>query len=219
MNVQNTTYRELQNEVTESNTQLDLIFNTLPQSMALVNPNFEILRVNRNFLDLYGVKSEDVIGMKCHFACFKSHNVCTGCLVEKALISKKTEKKIKSFPNGEICEMTAKPVLNQQGEITHILDIRTNITELVDKERELRRVQFAMNQSNDEFWLFDKNWKAVYVSNAASVNMGYDIDELKKIPLEKFNLLPRIENLVLLFEKLKKQKNVRIESVQFRKDG
>ncbi|MCF8360021.1 MAG: PAS domain S-box protein [Prolixibacteraceae bacterium] len=219
MNVQNTTYRELQNEVTESNTQLDLIFNTLPQSMALVNPNFEILRVNQNFLDLYGVKNEDVIGHKCHYACFKSHHVCTGCLVEKALTSKKTEKKIKSFPNGEICEMTAKPVLNQKGEITHILDIRTNITELVDKERELRRVQFAMNQSNDEFWLFDKNWKAVYVSNAASVNMGYDIVELKKIPLEKFNLLPRIENLVLLFEKLKKQKNVRIESVQFRKDG
>ncbi|MBN1926591.1 MAG: PAS domain-containing sensor histidine kinase [Prolixibacteraceae bacterium] len=219
MSLQNTTYQELQNEVLENNRQLDLIFNTLPQSMALVNPDYEILRVNQNFLDLYGVKNEDIIGAKCHYACFKSHNVCEGCLVEKALESKKTERKIKSFPNGEVCEMTAKPVLNLQGEITHILDIRTNITELVAKERELRRLQFAMNQSNDEFWLFDKSWKAVYFSNAAPENLGYSVDELKGSHLEKFNLLSRIENLTLLFQKLKKQRNIRIESVQFRKNG
>jgi PAS domain-containing protein len=115
MNVLNTTFKELQEEVIENNRQLDLIFNSLPQSMALVTPEYEILRVNQNFLSLYGVKNEDVIGQKCHYACFLRNSVCDGCLVEKALISKKTEKKIKSFPNGEICEMTAKPVINSDG--------------------------------------------------------------------------------------------------------
>jgi len=160
-----TEYLELKKEVVESNSQLDLIFNSLPQSMALVDPSFEILRVNENFLSLYGVKNEDVVGKKCYNACFDRENVCDNCLVEKALKSKKTEKKIKSFPNGEICEMMAKPVLNENGEITHVLDIRTNITELVEKEREIRRIQFAMDQSSDEFWLFNKNWEVVYVSN------------------------------------------------------
>jgi PAS domain S-box-containing protein len=212
-------YQELRLEVIENNRQLDLIFNTLPQSMALVNPDYEILRVNNNFLSLYGVKNEDVIGFKCYNACFSRDTVCEGCLVQKAIESKKTEKKIKSFPNGEICEMTARPVLNHLGEVTHILDIRTNITELVEKDRELRRIQFAMNQSTDEFWLFDKNWDAVYISNSASENLGYSLAELRMAPLEKFNLLPRIENLPSLFQKLKKKKNIRIESVQFKKDG
>ena len=219
MNMQNSTYLELQKEVVENNRQLDLIFNTLPQSMALVNPSFEILRVNENFLSLYGVKNEDVIGKKCHFACFGRTEVCEGCLVEKAIFSKKTEKRIKSFPSGEICEMTAKPVLNAEGEVTHILDIRTNITELVEKEREIRRIQFAMDQSADEFWLFDKSWKVVYVSKSASDNLGFTIAELKNSSLEKFNLLPRLENLSILFDRLRKKKNIRIESVQYKKDG
>jgi PAS domain S-box-containing protein len=219
MNMQNTFFKELREEVTESNRQLDLIFNSLPQSMALVTPDYEILRVNQNFLSLYGVKNEDIIGQKCHYACFGREDVCEGCLVAKALISKKTEKRIKSFPTGEICEMMAKPVINQQGEVTHVLDIRTNITELVEKDREIRRIQFAMNQSTDEFWLFDKTWKVIYVSNSASTNMGFSIAELKNSSIEEFNLLPRIENLTLLFDRLRKKKNVRVESVQYRKDG
>ncbi len=216
---QSTTYQELQKEVLESTHQLDLIFNTLPQSMALVNPSFEILRVNQNFLSLYGVKNEDVIGMKCHYACFKRENVCEGCLVERAINSKKTEKKIKSFPNGEVCEMTARPVLNDAGEITHILDIRTNITELIEKERELQRIQFAMDQSTDEFWLFNNKWEIIYVSNAASKNLGYNIGELMHIPMERINMLSRLVSLTELMNQLRKKKNVRIESIQFKKDG
>jgi len=219
MNTTTTTYQELRQEVNESNRQLDLIFNTLPQSMALVNPEFEILRVNQNFLSLYGVKNEDVLGEKCYNACFGKNVICEGCLVEKAIKSKRTEKRIKSFPNGEICEMTARPVLDSNGEVSHILDIRTNITELVEKEREIRRIQFAMDQSTDEVWLFDKNWKVVYLSNSASINLGFSIPELKNAPIEKFNILPRIENLTLLFERVKKKKNIRIESIQYRKDG
>jgi PAS domain S-box-containing protein len=219
MDLSATSYQELLLEVKESNRQLDLIFNTLPQSMALVNPNFEILRVNENFLSLYGVKNEDVIGQKCHYACFKEDTICENCLVEKAINSKKTEKRIKSFPTGEICEMTARPVLDSNGNVTHILDIRTNITELVEKEREIRRIQFAMDQSTDEVWLFNKDWKVVYLSNSASVSLGFSVGELKNASIEKFNILPRIENLHILFEKLKKKKNVRIESIQYRKDG
>jgi PAS domain S-box-containing protein len=219
MNTTSTTYQELRQEVNESNRQLDLIFNTLPQSMALVTPDYEILRVNENFLSLYGVKNEDIIGKKCFFACFDRETVCEGCLVEKAIQSKKTEKRIKSFPTGEICEMTARPVLDTNGEVTHILDIRTNITDLVEKEREIRRIQFAMDQSTDEVWLFDKSWNVVYVSNSASINLGFTLAELKNASVEKFNLLPRIENLTLLFERLKKKKNIRVESVQYKKDG
>jgi PAS domain S-box-containing protein len=219
MNSTDSTFRKLQQEVVVSNQQLDLIFNSLPQSLALVNPDFVIQRVNKNFLDLYGVSNNDVIGRKCHEACFGKKDVCDGCLVKRALASKKTEKKIKSFPTGEICEMTAQPVLNELGEVTHVLDMRTNITELVEKERELQRIQFAMNQSTDEFWLFDKNWKVAYVSNSASNNLGYGMQELKGASIDKFNLLHRLESLPLLFERLKKKKNLRIESVQYKQDG
>ncbi|MBN2806813.1 MAG: PAS domain-containing sensor histidine kinase, partial [Prolixibacteraceae bacterium] len=178
-----------------------------------------IQRVNKNFLDLYGVTNNDVVGRKCHEACFGLKDVCDGCLVKRALASKKTEKKIKSFPTGEICEMTAQPVLNEQGEVTHVLDMRTNITELVEKERELQRIQFAMNQSTDEFWLFDKNWQVVYASSSVSNNLGYPVYELKGAHIEKFNLLHRLENLPTLFERLRKKKNMRIESVQYKQDG
>lgn len=219
MNSIDSTFRKLQQEVVVSNQQLDLIFNSLPQSLALVNPDFVIQRVNKNFLDLYGVSNNDVIGRKCHEACFGKKDICDGCLVKRALASKKTEKKIKSFPTGEICEMTAQPVLNELGEVTHILDMRTNITELVEKERELQRIQFAMNQSTDEFWLFDQNWKVVYASSSASNNLGYPVYELKGASIEKFNLLHRLENLPTLFERLRKKKNMRIESIQYKHDG
>jgi PAS domain S-box-containing protein len=219
MDSTNVLFRELQKEVDQGNQQLDLIFNSLPQSLALVNPNFEILRVNKHFLSLYGVTNNDVMGKKCYEACFGLNDVCEGCLVKKALASKKPEKKIKAFPNGEVCEMTAQPVLDQHGEVTHVLDMRTNITELVEKERELQRIQFAMNQSDDEFWLFDKNWNVVYVSNSASKNLGFKLHELKGSHINKFNLLHRLENLHILFENLKKKKNLRIESIQYKSDG
>ncbi len=219
MYLETATFEQLQKEVVEGNQHLDLIFNSLPQSLALVNPDFELLRVNKNFLSLYGVEQSDVIGRKCHKACFGRDKVCDGCLVDKALISKKTEKKIKSFPNGEICEMTAHPVLNEFGEVTHVLDMRTNITELVEKERELQRIQFAMNQSTDEFWLFDKTWKVIYASSSAAANLGFPLSELKGASIEKFNLLSRLENMKTLFDKIKKKTNIRIESVQYRKDG
>lgn len=213
------TFKKLQQEVVEGNQQLDLIFNSLPQSLALVNPNFEIQRVNKNFLSLYGVTNKDVVGRRCHEACFGRTEVCEGCLVKKALASKKVEKKIKAFPSGEVCEMTAQPVLNEAGEVTHVLDMRTNITELVEKERELQRIQFAMNQSSDEFWLFDKEWNVVYVSNSGSTNLGYSFHELKNANISKFNLLHRLESLPNLFDRLKKKKNIRIESVQYTNDG
>ncbi|MDA3930044.1 MAG: PAS domain-containing sensor histidine kinase [Prolixibacteraceae bacterium] len=219
MSAESVTFKKLQQEVVERNQQLDLIFNSLPQSLALVTPDFEILRVNKLFLSLYGVKNEVVIGKRCHEACFGLESVCDGCLVEKALQSKKTEKRIKSFPTGEICEMTAQPVLNELGEVTHILDMRTNISELIEKEDELKRIQFAMNQSTDEFWLFDKSWNVAYASASASKNLGLSISELKGAHIEKFNLLHRLENLHILFEKLKKKKNIRIESIQYKRDG
>jgi PAS domain S-box-containing protein len=219
MDLQATTFEQLQKEVDKGNQHLDLIFNSLPQSLALVNLNYEIQRVNKHFLSLYGVQNRDVVGKKCHEACFGRKQVCEGCLVEKAMASKKTEKRIKSFPNGEICEMTAQPVLNEFGEVTHVLDMRTNITELVEKERELERIQFAMNQSTDEFWLFDNTWNVVYASISAANSLGYSISDLKGKPLDFFNILSRIENKKSLLEKLKRKKNVRIETIQFRKDG
>ncbi len=212
-------FKKLQKEVSESNQQLDLIFNSLPQSLALVTPDFEILRVNKNFLTLYGVTNNDVLRQKCHKACFNLDHVCESCLVEKAIASKKTEKRIKSFPTGEVCEMTAQPVLNEQGEVTHVLDMRTNITELIEKERELQRVQFAMNQSSDEFWLFDRNWKVVYASQSVSKKLGYEMETINGSHIEKFNLLHRLENLHTLFARLREKKNMRIESIQYKSDG
>lgn len=214
-----TSIQELRKEAEVHNTHLDIIFNSLPQSLALVTPNYEILRVNQNFLSLYGVTNDDVLGRKCYEACFGRHQVCEGCLVEKALVSKKTEKKIKSFPTGEICEMTAQPVLNEHGEVTHVLDMRTNITELVEKEREVRRIRFAMDQSTDEFWLFNKDWKVIYASSSAAKNLGYTVPELMNMHIERFNLVHRMENLSILFSQLKKKKNLRIESIQYKKNG
>lgn len=219
MNAESVTFKKLQQEVVTNNQQLDLIFNSLPQSLALVTPDFKIQRVNKLFLSLYGVKNEDVVGRRCFEACFGLKDVCEGCLVQKALKSKKAEKRIKSFPSGEICEMTAQPVLNEFGEVAYVLDMRTNITELVEKERELQRIQFAMNQSTDEFWLFDKSWKVVYASLSASKNLGYASHELRGAHIEKFNLLQRLENLDNLFERIKKKQNFRIESVQYKRDG
>jgi PAS domain S-box-containing protein len=76
-----------------------------------------------------------------------------------------------------------------------------------------------MDQSSDEFWLFDRNWNVAYVSNSASKNLGYSVPELRNATIDKFNLLPRIENLSTLFERVKRKKNIRVESVQYKKDG
>jgi|SRR3989304_221499 len=153
-----------------------------PASVVLTNRDGNIEYVNTKFENITGYKSDEVIGKNPRF--LKSGN--TSPEVYKALWETITNGKewkgefLNKKKNGELYweRVSIAPILNNEGEITHFLAIKEDITEFKFIQEKINLMANALESVNDFVCITDKEDKVIYVNKAFTEKYGYSREEL-----------------------------------------
>lgn len=157
---------------------------------------------------VFGWKADEVIGKylpivqeekRSEFEQIKDIILSGKSVVDKELIRQKKD------GTKFIASLSASPIYNHQGEISGIISVVFDITEEKHNKEKITRLSNIFENSLNEIYLIDaETLKFVDVNKAAQKNLGYTLEELKKMtPIE---LKPEVtlEQFNRLIEPLKK---------------
>jgi PAS domain S-box-containing protein len=124
-------------------------FNSLEDTMLIIDRDFTIENINQNGLDLLGLPREKVIGKKCYKLIHGSDQPVEDCPFIKMLESRKVE----SWEWYEeifdrYFSMKGSPIYDENGDIIKFVDLMRDITELKRTEQKLQEA----NATKDQFF-------------------------------------------------------------------
>ena len=115
----------------------DHIINHLPCYISIQDSDLNILFANENFKRDFG----DGTGKQCHTVYKGSPDICPNCPVRKTFQDKRvhnTEETVR-LSNGKTCQVfiQASPLLDENGNVTAVIEMATNITRIKTDRKEL----------------------------------------------------------------------------------
>lgn len=131
-------------------TELDQIFNTIPTGMCLIDTDFNLLRVNRAFLNMFDLREEDVKGLKCDGIWEDPLCRTDGCPLRRILSGEnffeyEIERKVDD--KSLTCIVTSVPFRSPEGEIRGIIKSYTDITDVRQLEKEVINISEIERQN------------------------------------------------------------------------
>ena len=149
--------KKIEERIKASHAELNYIFNAASAGMRVIDTNFDVVRVNRNFLQMAGLSPEEVIGKKC-FETFGGAK-CQSADCPLALISSGRQtveyevEKILADQERITCSLTAAPFYGPDGRLIGIVEDFKDITlrkkarkELAEAYADLKATQSQMLQ-------------------------------------------------------------------------
>ncbi|MFW5826742.1 MAG: sensor histidine kinase [Alkalispirochaeta sp.] len=137
--------RQVQKQTRElelSNAFLESIFDHTGDVLFVLDRDYRIVRANRMARQLYG-ETEQVVRHRCFEAIYGRRVPCASCPVREALKSRSAQEAVVPYPNPENPErwftVSAFPILDEHGEVTHIIESGRDITHLKSLQDELTR--------------------------------------------------------------------------------
>ena len=133
--------KQAQAALAVANAELTQIFETSADGMRVIDRTFNMLRANKTFCELAGIRKEDASGKKCHEV-FRGPLCHTdGCPLTRILngedrVECDSEKIPKSGPEIQ-CIVTATPFKGPKGEVIGIVEDFKDISERKRTEKEL----------------------------------------------------------------------------------
>ncbi|MFX0178259.1 MAG: MASE3 domain-containing protein, partial [Candidatus Hodarchaeota archaeon] len=177
--------KEKAKDLTQAFSETDQIFNaSLP--LRLVNPNYEIIRVNDTFCELFRLERGDIISKKCYelFNTKFCHTLnCTMKQIQngKKIVEYEIEYKLKDGTSITLI-VNSVPFRNVKGEYIGIIQNYTDITErkriednLVESEEKFRNL---IEESPEGVWVIDAEGKTILANQSMSQMLGYKINEM-----------------------------------------
>ncbi|MDO8872064.1 MAG: histidine kinase dimerization/phosphoacceptor domain -containing protein [Methanoregula sp.] len=130
-------------EVRKAHASLDQIFQTAADGMRVVDRDFNVLRVNDTFLNLAGIRRNEVAGRKCYEVfsgplCHTPDCPLTRILAGEESVTGEIEKE-KRDGSRVPCLLTATPFRQPDGELIGIVEDFRDITELKHTQEELKK--------------------------------------------------------------------------------
>jgi len=160
--------KRIEERIKASHAELNYIFNASSAGMRVIDTNFTVIRVNRNFLQMVGLGLDEVIGRKC-FATFGGSK-CQSPDCPLALISSGRQmveyevEKILTDQERITCSLTAAPYYGPDGQLLGIVEDFKDITlrkkamqELREAYAEAQRLSLELQEKNRE--LEEGNWQ------------------------------------------------------------
>lgn len=117
----------LAEKLQESKTRLQTLFETITDTVTVIDGDFNILMSNQKAIGKKG---------KCYKKVFGQEHPCEDCLVRRVL-EEKTSVTLEKTIGGESYLLRAYPIFNSSGEVTGALEISRIITKEKNMERQL----------------------------------------------------------------------------------
>jgi two-component system NtrC family sensor kinase len=121
-------------ELLNSRNTLRALFDNLPMSIYIINPDYSIAAINMAWVDRINMRPADVVGKKCCEILFNQNNPCPGCNVQDTFISGEKITRHRQDWDEENdqpieWEITTYPIKDNSGKTTQVIAIEQDITE------------------------------------------------------------------------------------------
>jgi diguanylate cyclase (GGDEF)-like protein/PAS domain S-box-containing protein len=123
---------------------LNTIFDSIRDPFCILDDEFHIIRVNKAYALLKNKRVDELIGRKCHEVFENRDTVCESCVVQKSFHSQDPCAKEKNITVREgtsvWVEIYTYPILDESGNVSHVIEYTRDITERKKAEDEKRRL-------------------------------------------------------------------------------
>ncbi len=149
-------------------------------------PDNPVVFVNQAFAEITGYSKEEVVGDNCHFLFGEETNKDSLERIQNAVQSGFgiTEEIINYKKDGTTFwnELTVDPIVDQKGNVTHLVGLQSDISEKKKQELDfaLRKMRYKalFHSNNDPVYIVNLQGKFIEVNEACSVLTGYTSEEL-----------------------------------------
>ncbi len=172
---------------------LNTIFNSIRDPFCIFDNEFRIIRVNDAYAQIKKKELSQLIGKKCYEALMDRNTVCESCVVEKTFNSGDPcakDKQIAFEKEGETwVEIYTYPILDEQRNVTHVIEYTRDITDRKKSEEEKRRLIDRL-----EYLSRTDALTGLINRRALTDNLNYEIDRAKRYSADLALILCDIDN-------------------------
>ncbi len=181
----------------ESSTQgTQVILDSLPYRIMVVNMDMTVDAVNQTFLSDLHLKREEIQGKHCYEVRYGLHKPCgefgRECFLEDRLEELKKKKFISIYQeyvdengNTRFDVSTMAPIFNEEGEIVQILEASRDITDRIKLEEEVRKsnifLQNMIQSTVDGIVVVDTKGNVLIFNEGMERLTGYSAQEIKHL--------------------------------------
>lgn len=135
-----------------------------------------------------------------------NHTLMSGEIWRGSLIARRKE--------GDLCyqEATISPVCNTDGQITHFVAVKRDITDRKRIEEALRLTQFAVDRAADAIIWMRPDGRFIYVNKAACRLFGYSAAELLLMSIQDLDPVLLPEKWAYYWQQIKQRGSLKFES-------
>ncbi len=169
---------------------LETLFDGINEEIVVIDPDHQVLNVNRVFLDHYGILKEKAIGKKCYEIAAQFGSPCHYqtplCPLKRA---KETGKRVEVSHRVDEAGSGFKemirimyPLVMEDGEQKYFIEISRDVTEYQKLIRRLqaseKKFRAILDTATDAVLSIDEKHKIVLFNNAATRIFGYQRKEI-----------------------------------------
>lgn len=188
--------REHQRYQERSRQGTQVILDSLPYRIMVVNMDMTVDAVNQTFLSDLHLKREDIQGKHCYEVRYGLHKPCgefgRECFLEDRLEELKQKKFISIYQeyvdengNTRFDVSTMAPIFNEEGEIVQILEASRDITDRIKLEEEVRKsnifLQNMIQSTVDGIVVVDTKGNVLIFNEGMERLTGYSAQEIKHL--------------------------------------
>ncbi len=171
------------------------IFDAAADLIVVIDKDHNIIFANKAFIDFCKVSKKEVINLKCYEVSHKCSTPCSFpdfiCPHEEIFKAKKGIKTrhqhFSADSSEKVFEITASPVMDENGEVMQMIEILRDITEyaipLKEAETQLTNYQTFLDSVlegiGDAVFVIDKEMKVLYANSGYLKQAGKTMEEIK----------------------------------------
>jgi PAS domain S-box-containing protein len=124
------------------------IINSIKELLVLLDKNFKIQLINTTLAQAYNISLDEYTGKHCYELFYGLNHICKGCPAVKVLNDGEVTSALRYRPDGCIYERTIYPYIEDNGNITGVIVIGSDVTQQKQAEKELREREKELKRKN-----------------------------------------------------------------------
>ena len=141
--------KKYENELRDAALKLRTIFDSIADSMYVIDRDYRVTEANKNLYDTFGLKPGDLIGKECYSIFHDADRPCELCAVRKVFENGTTGRVEKSVinPEGRVLhyDTFATPITDSSGDVIQAVVSGRNITDMKNYRSSLEEANKKLN--------------------------------------------------------------------------
>jgi len=214
-----TTRKELEREEKAKFDEIRGVMDGVGDLLFVIDKNRVITKVNKATCDAFKKKSEELIGKYCYEIVHGTNCPWQNCPATKTFETKQTVTEEINDPKlGMPLLVTTSPILDEQGEVAHVIHIAKDITAIKLAEMEMHISANLFEAASDSIMVHDLNGKLVYFNEAAHKTRGYTREEFQALSIQDLEAPGKPEFFGSRMKELLNKGEITFETVNLCKD-